>query len=212
MLVVAKWALRVLWESSHNPSRGPINGQLPNPHFFVLPDSDPAPTVGRGPGAATTQFVSPDSDRGPTQPSVMPAKCRRAGLRSGTHGGARAGRGYHHTIPCTRVPTTPSPHRGYRLSPARRTKTTTPVLPDSDPVPTVGRGPGAATTRTGVSCGRPMVGPGRGYNLHPIRLPRLRSGAHPTLRLAGVVSSCRRKPVPTVGPRRCAAPTTPARQ
>ena len=45
---------------------------------------------------------------------------RRAGLRSGTHGGARVGRGYDYgPAPRKCVPTS-APHRGYRCSPARR--------------------------------------------------------------------------------------------
>ena len=68
-----------------------------------------------------------------------------------------------------------------QVIPVKVTQATPFVLPDSDPVPTVGRGRGAATTkrtnptstpappptRTGVSCGRPMVARGAGYGVSP---------------------------------------------
>ena len=120
--------------------------------------------VGLGPGAATTP------PRLPRLRSGARSALRLAGLRSGTHGGARAGRG------ACKPPTTTTTRRGVscgrpmvgrgaassnhtfnnRLAGEDSFCRRSVVLPDSDPVPTVGLGPGAATT--------------------PPRLPRLRSG------------------------------------
>ena len=71
---------------------------------FVLPDPDPVPTVGRGTGAATTQ------PRLPRLRSGGPPLPRLAGLRSGTHGGARDGRGYHPTPRNQQTPPYPNTH------------------------------------------------------------------------------------------------------
>ena len=111
---------------SHKPrmTNRVVPSQIPPPNSrppaLVVPDSDPVPTVGRGTGAATHPI-------------------RRAGPRSGTHGGARAGARLHHHSSCQRsvVLTDPDP-----------VPTPPFVLPDSDPVPTVGRGTGAATDAT----------------------------------------------------------------
>ena len=68
-------------------------------HPLVMPDPDPVPTVGHGPGAATTTLTchpQPPNSSPPT-PIGGPTTIRRAGPRSGTHGGARNGRGNHHT-------------------------------------------------------------------------------------------------------------------
>ena len=61
-----------------------------------------------------------------------------------------------------------------------------------------GRGAGQALPRQlvrALGCGRPIVGSGRGYHLHPIRLPRLRSGAYSAHRLAGLPLSSYRTPI-----------------
>ena len=147
--------------SCRTPIRYPLR-------LFVLPDSDPVPTVGRGPGAATTTHTAitrtgvscgrPMAGRARLPRTTL---VRRAGLRSGTHGGARVGRANTttHTVMPDPLPRLPRLRSGaHHHSPYRRSI----VVPDSDPVPTVGRGPRAATTthtairRTGVSCGRPV--------------------------------------------------------
>ena len=139
---------------------------------FVVPDPDPVPMVGRRMGAATTQpFVVPD------------AAIRRAGPRSGTHGGAQDGRGYHSTLRRTgrRYSSCRTPIRyprrgaGRGRLPPNPSSCRTPlfVVPDPDPVPTVGRRMGAATTQ-------PFVVPDAA-----IRLAGLRSGTHDGPRASG---------------------------
>ena len=134
--------------SGTSPHRHSTTTVLPDSDSLVVPDSDPVPTVGRGPGRGNTTntLVFPDSDRGPHHTAIPPqpscrtqahSSCRtpiryprwgagqgaaippthsssptpigdlttppfhhnrlaglrltrRAGLRSGTHGGARA--------------------------------------------------------------------------------------------------------------------------
>ena len=146
------------------------------------------------------------------------AKYRRAGLRSGTHGGARARRGYHLNPRNQQTPTTRTgvscghpmggARRGYNhhLRLPRLRSGTHSVTRRAGPRSGTHGGARArrgyhlnprnqqtpTTTRTGVSCGRPMGGAGRGYD-HHLRLPRLRSGTTPPF----VVPDS--DPVPTVG-------------
>ena len=151
------------------------------PTSFVVPDPDPVSTVGRGTGAATTQPRLPRLRSGATTPPVVPdpdpvptvgrrtghgaiiPPIRRAGLRSGTHGGDRDGRGYNHTRSTIEVPglisscRTPIRYPRWGAGQGAAPPFHPFVVPDPDPAPTVGRGKGAATTQP--------------------RLPRLRSGA-----------------------------------
>ena len=119
-------------------------------------------------------------------PLVSPAKYRLAGPRSGTHGGARDGRGntnHHHA--CGRLLWAPNAAgRGVAVTSAVTANgrfrslgfardDSVGVAPTHFVLPPKCR---RAGLRSGTHGGARA---GRGYNLHPIRLPRLRSGTAP---------------------------------
>ncbi len=140
-------------QNSSSPTRSPANracrgasrGHPPGWTGAATPNNlSPLTHIRHSPNPSSPTPIGDPGGRGyPHQPATQPhpgappshttgiLATRRAGPRSGTHG-AGYGRGYPHQPP-THYPHPPFPQ---------------PVVPDPDPVPTVGRGTGAATPPT----------------------------------------------------------------
>ena len=141
----------------------------------VLPDPDPVPTVGRGWWARQLSRsrvrASLVGAHGGWARRLRTTPIRLAGLRSGTHGGARV-------VGTPAIAFTRTGVSCGRPWGAGRGVYELPrfVLPDSDPVPTVGRGPGAASTNhPHSSCRTPIRYPRWGAGergRHPYLQPR----------------------------------------